>query len=276
MVGCASERTLAPAILPPGTAFVNTVFGTAYQDEALVPLMEGLEISLPYDFLVKVIGKGHVNYSTNMLFPVVHSHFDAAIKLRALLLNCLTIYYADLWQRQFDESYTADGWAQEDARLDDRKFSSLATAWNWNVPLRTDFERREALVELDVLTSMALGMTLEQLLTIYRIQFPVLQSYEADTWYDANGRIVYTINKGMTGKDAHGRKYIGVSKDEWEQIRHYPAGKIYVHVFTDDTMPDGPKERTVEYLAPYTRCDREKDYVKVWAFFEKKYERTVE
>ena len=25
---------------------------------------------------------------------------------------------------------------------------------------------------------------LEQLKTIYRIQFPVLQSYEADTWYD--------------------------------------------------------------------------------------------
>ena len=31
---------------------------------------------------------------------------------------------------------------------------------------------------------------LYQLKLCYRIQFPVRQSYEADTWYDAEGRIV--------------------------------------------------------------------------------------
>lgn len=271
MVGCASERTLAPAIIPPGTAFVHTLFGVAYQDDALIPLMEGLECSLPYDFLVKVIGKGHVNYSTNMLFPVVHSRYEEAIKIRALLLNCLTEFYADLWQHQFNSSYLSDSWAKIDKRLDDKKFSQLTSKWDWHTPLRTDYERREALVELDVLTSMALGMTLEQLKTIYRIQFPVLQSYEADTWYDANGRIVYTINRGMTAKDAQGRKYVGVDKNEWERIKDYPVGKVYAHSFTDDTQPGGPRERTVEYVAPFDRCDREKDYDTVWAFFEKKY-----
>lgn len=271
MVGCASERTLAPAIIPPGTAFVNTLFGVAYQDDALIPLMEGLECSLPYDFLVKVIGKKHVNYSTNMLFPVVHSRYEEAIKIRALLLNCLTEFYADLWQHQFNSSYLSDSWAKIDKRLDDKKFSQLTSKWDWHTPLRTDYERREALVELDVLTSMALGMTLEQLKTIYRIQFPVLQSYEADTWYDANGRIVYTINRGMTAKDAQGRKYVGVDKNEWERIKDYPVGKVYAHSFTDDTQPGGPRELTVEYVAPFDRCDREKDYDTVWAFFEKKY-----
>lgn len=271
MVGCASERTLSPIIFTPGMAFVNTIFGVAYQDEKLIPLMEGLECGLPYDFLVKIIGKGHVNFSTNMLFPIVRSQYDVAIKVRALLLNCLTIYYADLWKRQFDNNFVMDSWAQEDIRLDSLKFARLSSKWDWHTPLRTDYERREALVELDVLTSMALGMTLEQLLTIYRIQFPVLQAYEADTWYDANGRIVYTINRGMTAKDAQGRKYVGVDKDEWERIREYPAGKTYDHSFTDDTQPCGPRERAVTYVAPFVCCNREEDYKTVWAFFERKY-----
>jgi len=183
----------------------------------------------------------------------------------------LTVHYTDLWQRQFVKSYCEDSWAKVDRRLLSSKFANLTGKWNWYVPLRTDFERREALVELDVLTAMALGMTLEQLKTIYRIQFPVLQSYEADTWYDANGRIVYTVNKGMTGKDSQGRKYIGVDKNEWEVIRQYSDGKTYSHSFTDDTQPGGPVERTIEYIAPFDRCDREEDYETVWKFFSEKY-----
>ena len=189
----------------------------------------------------------------------------------ALLLNCLTIYYADFWKQQFDNNYILDRWARKDIRLTDSRFYNLTSEWNWHTPLRTDYERREAMLELDVLASISLGMTLEQLITIYNIQFPVLRANEADTWYDANGRIVYTINRGMTAKDAQGRKYVGVDKNEWERIKDYPAGKVYAHSFTDDTQPGGPRERTVEYVAPFDRCDREKDYETVWAFFEKKY-----
>ena len=33
----------------------------------------------------------------------------------------------------------------------------------------------------------------------------------------------------------------------------------------------GPIERTIEYIAPFDRCDREKDYEEVWANFEKRF-----
>jgi hypothetical protein len=45
---------------------------------------------------------------------------------------------------------------------------------------------------------MALGMTLDKFKTIYRIQFPVLQSYKVDIWYDRNGRSVFTNNRNLT------------------------------------------------------------------------------
>lgn len=39
-----------------------------------------------------------------------------------------------------------------------------------------------------------------------------------------------------------------------------------------DTMPGGPVERTIEYVAPpFDRCDREQDYETAWKFFEEKY-----
>ena len=83
-------------------------------------------------------------------------------------------------------------WAKNDPRLTTDTFTSLTGEWEWHTPLRTDYERRQALVELDVLASMALGITLNELIDIYRLTFTVLSGYEDDTWYDANGRIVFS------------------------------------------------------------------------------------
>lgn len=147
---------------------------------------------------------------------------------------------------------------------------SLTPEWQRDNALRADYVRRQALVEIDALTAMAMDLTLQELKTIYRVQFPVMRQYEADTWYDANGRIVFTSSKGLPGVGFPRKK----TNDEpvgWEEIKEMESGTVERTVM-DDTLPGGPFERTITYQAPFDRCDREKDYEEVWANFKKRFQ----
>ena len=263
-VGVDSERTLTCAIAPREIAHVNAVFSVTLKNYIDMACLAGCEASIPYDFFVRCVGKRHINQSTYAMFPMVDSGTHKEIVIRALLMNCLSSYYKELWSECWDEAYKNDSWAKHDVRLKDNVFKDLTGNWSNKLPLRMDYERREALIELDVLTAMALGMTLQQLITIYRIQFPILQSYEQDTWYDQNGRIVFTNNRSLTN--------VGFPRKEWEEIKDAESG-VFTRTIMDDTMPGGPVERTIEYVAPFDHCDREKDYEEVWANFEERFKR---
>ena len=274
------ERTLMSAIIPPKVGHVHAVYELGFKNDVDTALMSGLMESIPYDFYIKATGKGSGGIGVLGGLPIIRSIYSIRIILTTLLLNSLNEYYAPLWKKCWNVVWPFTTWSKSDPRLSPARFTSLTPEWTWDTPLRTDYERRQALVEIDVLTAMALGMTLQQLKTIYRIQFPVLQSYEADTWYDANGRIIFTNNRSLTG--------VGFTRPEWENagavqpikrgdapwdgiMKHAPAGYVFARTITDDTMPGGPVQRTIEYAAPFDRCDREQDYETAWKFFEEKY-----
>ena len=145
-----------------------------------------------------------------------------------------------------------------------------------------------ALVEIDVLVAQALGLTLDELLLIYRVQFPVMQGYERDTWYDMAGRIIFTNSKGLVGVGLPrngGRNTPNVtittpdgrsktSKLGWDDIRQLqeqgslPDGTVISHTVRNDTLPTGPFDQERRYTAPFARASREDDYRIAWAFFQ--------
>lgn len=264
MLGLNQERTLMAAIIPMGTSHINGIYGMSFSSSSDMVYVCALMASLPYDYLIRALGKSNFLDDTAKKLPVPDSHLKGALTIRALLLNCLSSHYSQLWHDVFLPEFCEEEWSKKDSRLANGLFTRLSRSWCETYPAREDYMRHQLLVEIDVLSAMALGISLSQLKTIYRIQFPVHQNYESDTWYDANGRIVFTNNKSLVG--------VGVTRSEFERdMKDAPAGKKFYQRVTDDTMPGGPVERIIEYVAPFERCDREKDYETAWKFFEEKY-----
>jgi len=112
-----------------------------------------------------------------------------------------------------------------------------------------------------------------------------MRQYEAETFYDQTRRIIFTPSKGLTNvglprkarpSDLRNSINYGIQSDKrteanialgWEDVRDMQSGTV-TKTFMDDTLPNGPHERTIEYIAPFFRPDREKDYRVAWEFFE--------
>lgn len=275
MVGPTSERTLICAVLRSKTAHIHTVISAAFSSRYDCVDMAAFSCSLPLDFYMKVIAAQHLSPGRMSAFPIgAQEKYQSSMYSRALMLNCLTAEYADLWESCWCDDYINEKWSIEDNRL--KSFRILTEKWTADIPLRNYFERRQALVEIDVIAAMALGLTLEDLEMIYTIQFPVLQQNEADTWYDQKGNIVFTCSKGLTGVGLDRKRNANTGMLGWEDIRgeqideNTYAGTSPTHTHTiDPAKSELYGGQQVTYYAPYTRCNRIADYRRAWAHFEK-------
>ena len=269
MVNLSGERSLICAVLPRRTAHIHGVISISFLDRNYTVDMAALCSSIVMDFYWKTIATQNITESRLATFPFgIKKKFKSAMYSRTLMLNCLNKYYDDLWSGCWCESFRTDSWSLEDARL--KPFSELTPSWHHDTPLRNHFERRQALVEIDVLAAMSFGLSLEDLEFIYDIQFPVLRQNEDDTWYDQKGNVVYSVSLCKKG--------VGVDRATWNTIRgeqlsdniYQGATSSYVH-----TIPVEKSElyggEQVTYYAPYTRCDRIADYRRAWTYFENRF-----
>lgn len=269
MISQAGERSLICAVLPRRTAHIHGIISISFLNRYDAVDMAALCASIVIDFYIKTIAAQNLRYSRLATFPIgVPVKYKSALYSRTLLLNCLTNNYSEFWSSCWNDEYNYEHWSINDTRL--KPFGYLTQAWSWNTPLRNHFERRQALVEIDVLAAMALGLSLKDLELIYTIQFPVLQQNENDTWYDQKGNIVFTCSKGLTG--------VGCDRKEWNTIRGEQVDEntfvgvesTYVHII-DSKKSELYGGEQVTYYAPYTRCDRIADYRRAWAYFEERF-----
>lgn len=270
-ISSSAERTLIPAISIREAGYIDSVVGLSFKDIELVPLISGLWSSIPYDFFIKTTGKSDFrnDLAKQLPIPELDEELKTELLVRTLALNCLTTHYADLWSSCWNPTYQQDTWSKPDLRLDNAFFRNLTPQWQRNCALRTDYVRRQALVEIDVLAAMALGLILDELITIYRVQFPVMQQYERETYYDQTGRIIFTTSKGLVGVGLPRKGNAKQNIIGWEDVKDMTEGSVEVTV-EDDTLPNGPIQRAIVYQAPFTLCNRVEDYRTAWAFFSQR------
>jgi len=175
----------------------------AFSDNRKTAVVSGLWASLPLDFICKVSGKSDVQIEMAQRFPAPLGHaLTRPLLLRTLRLNCLTRDYAPLWEELFDENWLVDRWA--DPTLERTPLGTVEKDWSMATPLRTDYDRRLALVEIDALVALMLGLTAEQLCAMYRSQFAVLRKYEWEMFFAPDGHKIgaETHNRGVRQTDA--------------------------------------------------------------------------
>lgn len=246
-------RTLFAALIPPGAAHIHGVSSVGLPgDLVTLSAVAGYTASLIHDFALRTAPKSTISETTLGRLPFAADNcLQDELVRRALRLNCLTEAYADLWQGVVGGLQTADTWTGGIEYPDRVGVADVGAAWTPDVPLRRAADRRQALVEVDALVAVMLGVSADELCTIYRTQFAVLHGYDRNTYYyDANGRLVPTPvlqafkRKGLTQQDIN-----GLTQEERTHI-HPGSGVAYV------------------YELPFVTLDREADMRAAYAHFE--------
>ncbi|MEU6015809.1 class I SAM-dependent DNA methyltransferase [Streptomyces sp. NPDC047515] len=255
MIPFNTERSLFPALISPGPAHVDAVNSMALADNQATALNAGFWASLSFDYLLRITGRSHLRVAEALAMPYADpSHpLAAPLLLRTLRLNCLTKAYAPLWAELHDMTWPGyEDWAVKWPRLAPLA-GGITEDWEWGTPLRTEYERRAALVEIDALVAVWLGMSADELIAIHKARYAILADRESHMWFDASGR--------QLAKDpyAHGH---GQSKEHYEHLL----------AFQKKERPEPPEG----YTAPFYKADREKEMRAAHAYFSARLQEAID
>ncbi|MFF3654424.1 PLP-dependent aminotransferase family protein [Streptomyces olivochromogenes] len=269
MIAPDTERALYAAIIPPGPVHVNVVNSLAMHDMRETVLVAGFWSSLPTDYYLRITGRGDLLGRSARAMPAPNADHPLApaLLLRTLRLNCLTAAYADLWKELHDPRWAGyEPWARP-WPLMSTKLHETTPAWQRDIPFRTEYARRAALVEIDALVAVWLGIDADTLITMYRARFPIMQDFDRVTWFDAAERKI----AGVRHSFGHGQ-----DKDHWKQFEAYMANPTFKAHQEDPTTNPAPQTPVPDgYTAPFYKADRETEMREAHAYFQKRLDDAV-
>lgn len=214
-------RTVYPAILPAGSTHLFTIHSAgplrSMQDVAGLSFLSSFLV----DFFFRSSGMADILSRSVRNFPISSENsFWPLLSKRFLELNCLTEAYSPLWE------------------------SITASMWTPDAPIRNARDRFHAQNEIDAMVALSLGVTLDELLMIYRTQFPVMRRYDQEDLYDANGRKVPRDVLKLEKKLKDGQQ-LSESDRTWT---HPQSGAEYVFEY-----PFAPLDREADLAAAYEK-----------------------
>ncbi|QUY61902.1 DNA methyltransferase [Gulosibacter molinativorax] len=258
MAANTGERTLIGAVVPPGTAHINAVTSIGDPDSnSSSRLIElgGVFSSLISDMQLRLVPKSTITAATvgRLSVPELRA-LRADLVWRTGRLTALTYEYSELY-RECDEprEWAVTPWWEDAKPLE----AAFPGRWDDTVPLRLDAERRQALLEIDAIVALSLGITADELCTIYRTQFPVLYGYDKNKYvYDMNGREV-PVHLVREWRKRGGDLTPGVLVD--------------VDMTPDELFIENAAGNPTQYELPFRTLDREAEMREAYAYFERKF-----
>lgn len=233
MADNAGQRTLIPALLPPGAMHVDGILSIG--GPGISPLnlaaLAGALSTLIYDSMVRMSPKSTIRKNVIDRLPWNGNHpLIPNLAATALRLNALTDAYNDLWNACAVEA--------------DFRGSPTITQARITGVGRSYESRRNLQIQLDVITALIFDITVGELLVLYRTSFPVLRKEELATRVDLNGRLVPN-------------EVLKVWRQKQDAISE------------DERTATNASGNTYTYELPFRTLDREADMRQAYAHFEK-------
>ncbi|MFE7519635.1 Eco57I restriction-modification methylase domain-containing protein [Streptomyces halstedii] len=254
MIAPDTERALYTALLPSGASHVDALRSAALPDNRHTAMVAGFWASMPVDYLLRTARVRNLDVAParRLPAPTADHPLASALLLRTLRLNCLTSAYADLWAELYEPTWPGyEPWAVDWADM--QPLHAIRPTWERATPLRTERSRRAALVEIDALVAVWLAVSADALAAMYKSRFPIMQDFDAVTWFDANERKIagdrYTYGFGQT-------------KEHYEHFLAYQKKE----------RPEPPEG----YTAPFYKANREEEMREAHAHFSARLQEAID
>jgi hypothetical protein len=231
MVDTTWPRTYIPAIIPKEVKTIHALFSNHFKSRENLITFSIYSFSIIYDFIIKIKGKPNVIFKQLSSLPLPEA-ISKELLVRGLRLICITNHYSDLWSEFYVDTFKKDYFSTNNYILkntiDDPEpgsWSHLEKKWNHNTPIRSNYGRRQILIEIDVLVAMYFRITLNELLMIYKIQFSGLQKQENKMRFNKVGE---NIRKAETTYEEKDQILLNPNREEdygvaWKYFENYYA-----------------------------------------------------